>query len=1076
MIARGVFLLSVALLAFDAPASAADKVLFGSPPAWVKPDRAPELPSRNPEAPIEVLLTASQVRIEPALTSVYSETAIRIQQPAGLQAGSLALQWSPEFDEITVHKVVIRRAGKDIDVLAGGKGFEIVRREQNLEQAVLDGRLTAILQPEGLRVGDILHVASTTVHREPVFGTHSELLSGMLPGISARRSRLLVEWPATMPMRFRPNHMGEPKLGKTGDLSTAEWRLDDAPILILPESAPGRFLWGRQVEFTDASSWSDIAALLAPLYQRASVIPKDGPLRAELEKIRASSPDPIARAQAALRLVEDQVRYVALQMGMGGLVPAAPETTWSRRFGDCKAKTAVLLGLLHELGIDAVPVVVNAQNGDGLDQRLPMVALFNHVLVRATINGRDYWLDGTRGNGPLLDLIETPAFGWGLPLIADARLVRMMPGPAARPTEETLIHMDARKGGSAPAPTSMEVIFRGDAAIAVNLLLTSLQPEAREQAMADFWKDRLSNVEVKSTSTSFNRDQGEYRLTMKGTARLDLKEGRYWVDVPTPGYKPKFDRQSTIDREAPFAQEFPSYTRHRQTILVSDELVRAPLSDADPIDKTAAGIRYRRTVEKKGNAFTIDTSAQTLVPEFTYAVARASEKDLRDLDKKDFYVVLDRPRSEEVDKMLTRQAETADDFITRGAALAWSGRFKESVAEYEKALAAEPNNAAALEGRGFSRAQLGELKLARADYEAAAKQGSKVPFLHVLAANEAMERKDWATALTESGKAITMAPNQPEMWMVRAEVNKRAGHSDAALYDADQAIRRDANFAPAYLFRINVFGQRHQTDLAIAEADKIMKLSLSDAFGYVAAGKTYAAYDRPEAAKRAFDKAIETRAEAYIYLNRAQTRPRTDVTARKADIEAGLKLEPGHPDSLIALATVQVESGDKEAATATLQKLTAADADEVYLRISRGVLYAKLGQAARAEADFAYVRAEAEQNAVVLNNMCWQKATANVALESALVDCDRAISLSPTVNAFHDSRGLVLLRLGRLDEAMAAYNRALQDQSESASSLYGRALVWARKGDKRHSAQDASAAEKLSTKIRDRYAGYGLTL
>jgi tetratricopeptide (TPR) repeat protein len=1071
-----VLLLSAALTVLAVPASAADKILFGSPPAWVNAEQAPEPPPKNSEAPIEVLLTASQVRLEPASTSVYSETAIRIQQPAGLQAGSLALQWSPDFDEITVHKVIIRRAGKDIDVLAGGKGFEIVRREQNLEQAVLDGRLTAILQPEGLRVGDILHVASTTVHREPVFGSHSELISGMLPGISARRARLLVEWPATMAMRFRPNQMGEPMLGKRGDLTTAEWQLDDAPSLILPKNAPGRFLWGRQVEFTDAASWSDVARLMAPLYERASVIPKNGPLRAELERIRGASPSPVVRAQAALRLVEDQVRYVALQMGMGGLVPAAAETTWSRRFGDCKAKTALLLGLLHELGIAAVPVAVNAQNGDGLDARLPMVALFDHVLVRATINGRDYWLDGTRSGDPRLDLIDTPAFGWGLPLMADAKLVRMIPAPAARPTEETSIRMDARKGGSAPAPTSMEVVFRGDSAIAMNLLLTSLPAETRQQALKNFWEDRLSDVEVKSTDTSFNRDEGEYRLTMTGTAKLDLKQGRYWVDVPTPGYKPDFDRQSTIDREAPFAQDYPSYTRHRQTILIADEIARIPLNDTAPIDRTVAGVHYRRTAEKKGNTFTIDTSAQTLAPEFSYAVARASEKELRGLDQEDFYVVLDRPKSEEIDKLLTKQPETAEDLIGRGAMLAWSGRFKESVADYDQALAKEPNNAAALEGRGFSRAQLGELKLARADYEAAAKQGSKVPFLHVLAANEAMERKDWAAALSESGKAIAMAPNQPEMWMVRAEVNKRADHSDAALYDADQAIRRDANFAPAYLFRINVFGQRHQADLAIAEADKMMKLSLSDAFGYVAAGKTYATYDRPEAAKRAFDKAIETKAEAYIYLNRAQTRPQTDIAARKADILAGLKLEPGHPDSLIALATIQADAGEREDAAATLQKLSAKDADDVYMRISRGIVYAKLGQAARAEADFAFVRAEAEQNADVLNYMCWEKATANVALESALVDCDRAIVLSPTSNGTHDSRGLVLLRLGRLDEALAAYNRAMADKRESASSLYGRALVWARKGDKRRAAQDLSAAEKLSPRIRERYASYGLKL
>ena len=57
------------------------------------------------------------------------------------------------------------------------------------------------------------------------------------------------------------------------------------------------------------------------------------------------------RAQAALGLVQDRIRYVALAMGTGGLVPADAATTWSRRFGDCKGKTVLLLAMLRALGV-----------------------------------------------------------------------------------------------------------------------------------------------------------------------------------------------------------------------------------------------------------------------------------------------------------------------------------------------------------------------------------------------------------------------------------------------------------------------------------------------------------------------------------------------------------------------------------------------------------------------------------------------------------------------------------------------------------------------------------------------------
>jgi hypothetical protein len=52
-------------------------------------------------------------------------------------------------------------ATKSIDVLGSGQTFTTLRREQNLEQAVLDGVLTANLNSEDLQVGDILEVAYT---------------------------------------------------------------------------------------------------------------------------------------------------------------------------------------------------------------------------------------------------------------------------------------------------------------------------------------------------------------------------------------------------------------------------------------------------------------------------------------------------------------------------------------------------------------------------------------------------------------------------------------------------------------------------------------------------------------------------------------------------------------------------------------------------------------------------------------------------------------------------------------------------------------------------------------------------
>ncbi|MEK7413336.1 MAG: tetratricopeptide repeat protein, partial [Planctomycetota bacterium] len=65
-----------------------------------------------------------------------------------------------------------------------------------------------------------------------------------------------------------------------------------------------------------------------------------------------------------------------------------------------------------------------------------------------------------------------------------------------------------------------------------------------------------------------------------------------------------------------------------------------------------------------------------------------------------------------------------------------------------------------------------------------------------------------------------------------------------------------------------------------------------------------------------------------------------------------------------------------------------------------------------------------------------------------------------------DSRGLVLLQLGRLDDAIADYDRALTKSPNIPSSLFGRAVAWARKGDRAKSESDAAAATKIDPDVR----------
>ncbi len=714
----------VATSALTSAAYAADKPVIGPAPAWVTPVPTPTAPANTDEAPVRILLSDQQVSLEPGRQTVYLETALKIQTPQGLAAGNISLPWRPETDVLTVHKLLIRRSDQIVDVLKSGQTFTVLRREQNLESATLDGVLTANIQPEGLRVGDTLEIATSLTSSDPTLKGHVEQIAGAWNGFPIQKAHLRIQWPVTLPARVRQSD-ALPKLilGKTGNISTAELSLTNVEPINPPKGAPSRYQLGRLVEVTDFVSWAELGTLMAPLYEEAAVILPAGALRTELERIQSLSADPKVRTEAALALVQDRIRYVALGMGAGGYVPADAETTWSRRYGDCKGKTALLLALLHAMDIQAEPVVVSTTFGDGLDARLPMVGLFDHVLVRATVAGQTYWLDGTRTGDTSLDRLTVPNFGWGLPLLAkDAALVRMVPAPLAVPTQDTTIRIDASAGISAPAPAKIETILRGDEAIGTSLALANLIGDARDRALKEHWTNQYDFIEVTSVSASFDAKTGEQKLSMEGSAKLDWANGNYQTDGTNVGYRADFSRDPGPGEDAPFAVPYPYFSRTRETILLPTGFGAIKLGTSMDVDQQAGGIEYRRHASVADGVFEIEKTERSVIAEFPAKNAPAEQAALR--------MLADRPANLRVPSGYTDagrdiaaiRAEvptTSSDYATRAAVFMKRGMGREAFLDYDKAVELDPSNVYAWANRSITRVLAGNLVGAKNDLKQA---------------------------------------------------------------------------------------------------------------------------------------------------------------------------------------------------------------------------------------------------------------------------------------------------------------------------------------------------------------------
>ena len=102
------------------------------------------------------------------------------------------------------------------------------------------------------------------------------------------------------------------------------------------------------------------------------------------------------------------------------------------------------------------------------------------------------------------------------------------------------------------------------------------------------------------------------------------------------------------------------------------------------------------------------------------------------------------------------------------------------------------------------------------------------------------------------------------------------------------------------------------------------------------------------------------------------------------------------------------------------------------------------------------------------------KATANIALDSALEDCSAALGMSPNASDYHDSHGFVMLRLGRYYAAIASYDAALRLSPILSASLYGRGLAKQSLGKVSEANADIHSALMCDAQIASRFAGYGI--
>ncbi len=614
-------------------AQAGEQLQYGPAESWVRGLTPAAPPLEDSRADHAVTNRSVQVRYSDAGTTIYNEAVVRIQAPRGLGAGRPTVEWDPVEETVTINKVELIRDGKVIDLLGRGQSFVIIRRETDLDHAMINGELTAVLQPDGVRVGDLIDFAYTSVRRNDVLGTQSEdLWSGLGSGRVGQRDYRFM-WPADKPMHWRlSDDMPVPDIVTANGETELNLTMKGYTRPPVPDQAPDRYGDLGEVQVSQFDTWPQVSAWMAPYYDRIAVLAPDSPLKAEVAKIRALSDDPKVQAAAALHLVEQQVRYLYVTSNDGGFIPPAPDLTWLRRWGDCKAKTTLLVALLRELGITADPALVDTDDGDNMAARLPALALFDHIIVRATIAGKVYWLDGTRDFDGTLDQTGVPSEEWALPLTKAGETLQPLVVAAPQvPMLEHHIDLDASAGPDAPAPAHLELVIRGRAALKANADWQELTPEQMDEKMRGYWRKLYGWIDIDSLDERFDAAAEEMHYVMDGMAHMEWSKGKPGEArfYETDGYniadapKPPVRKKGLHDDAPVVVDDFPDYTLSTETIRLPDGGKDFSV-DGLEVGGILAGVELKRSFGIKDGVFSMQASSRTVTPEIPLDEALAA--------------------------------------------------------------------------------------------------------------------------------------------------------------------------------------------------------------------------------------------------------------------------------------------------------------------------------------------------------------------------------------------------------------------------------------------------------------------
>ncbi|WP_344293774.1 tetratricopeptide repeat protein, partial [Streptomyces synnematoformans] len=390
---------------------------------------------------------------------------------------------------------------------------------------------------------------------------------------------------------------------------------------------------------------------------------------------------------------------------------------------------------------------------------------------------------------------------------------------------------------------------------------------------------------------------------------------------------------------------------------------------------------------------------------------------------------------------LLREAELTEPqrvlaYTLRGREHRKRDELDRSVADFDRALALDPEFTRAYAGRGQAYVNLDRFPEAEADFTRCVEHGFDRPWSLTHRGRVRLHRKHFDDAKADLDRAIELDP-YPMTWAMRGEARRLTGALAEAVADFDRAVEAaDGDYAYAYASRGQCHAKLGRSDEALADLDRALAVDPQWAWCWVERGTLHLDAGRHEAAVADFTRALElSPAYDWAYGNRGHCHRRLHrLDEALADLDRALELDPQWSWSWAERGEVHRLAGRTEQALADFDRAVALRDDYAWAIASRGQCLVALRRDDEGLAE--YTRAlEIDPGMTWVLSLRGRLHRTVDRFDDSLADYDRALAVDPTHAWLRTERARTLGHVGRLAEAHADLDVALAAHPDDGDAL-----------------------------------------